>query len=92
MKDELMFDTMIGLLKELKAYQFFLDWIKDKAGPEAQGLEKVLEDFRSEIASEPDLENKIRAVAASALQAGDKNLHSALILAFEQWKPTGKVN
>ena len=41
MENEQMFNVVIYLLKELKAYQLFLDWIKDKAGPEPQNLEKV---------------------------------------------------
>lgn len=92
MENEQMLNVIISLLKELKAYQLFLDWMKNNAASQAQSLEKVLNDFRRELSLDPDVETQLRTIAASALQAGDKNLHLALTQALQQWTPKGRVN
>ncbi len=87
-----MFDTMIGLLMELKAYQMFVDWMKDKAGPHARDLEGVLVSSRLEVASEPEIQSKLRTIAEGVLQQGEDNLAQALAEALQKWHPKGKVN
>ena len=91
-QNELLFNTLIALLKELKAYQLFVDWMKDKAGSHSQDIEDVLSSIRLEIANEPALESKLRGIVEDALQSGETNLDLALALALQRWNPKGKVN
>ena len=92
MDNELLFDVTISLLKQLKAHQMFLDWVKDKAGSDAQNIENVLLSAQTELASVPALESKLRGVVEAVLLAGGKNLDSALAAALRAWNPTGRPN
>lgn len=91
-RNELTFNTLVTLLKELKAYQLFLDWTKDKAGPHAQEIEAVLDDFRREISNEPAVESRLRGIAEDALRSGESDLRLALTLALQRWTPKGRPN
>jgi hypothetical protein len=92
MENEQTLNVLVSLLKELKAYQLFLDWIKKKAGSQAGSLEKVLNDFREELSRDPDAESQLRTIAVANLQDGDKTLRQALTQALQQWTPKGRVN
>ena len=91
-KSEFLLNTMIDLLKQLKAHQLFVEWIKDKAGPDAQNLQKVLDDCRLEVENEPEIESKFRGVVEDALRVGDKNLDLALASFLKEWTPKGRPN
>ena len=85
-------NTTVALLKQLKAYQLFVDWVKNQAGSHAQDLERVLNNCRLEVENEPEIESKFRGIVEDALQSGDKNLDLALASFLKEWTPKGKPN
>jgi hypothetical protein len=91
-QNEFLINTMVALLKQLKAHQLFVEWIKNKAGKSAPDLQKVLDDCHSEVANDSEIESKFRGIVEDALQAGHKNLDLALDSFLKEWTPKGKPN
>jgi hypothetical protein len=91
-KNELLLNTVVSLLMELKAYQLFLDWIKNKAGPHSEEIEGILIQSRREVASDQDLQSRLRGIAEDALQRGEDNLSQHLQAFLRSWNPKGKAN
>lgn len=53
-------------------------------------LERVLNNCRLEVESEPEIGSKFRGIVEDALLSGDKNLDLALASFLKEWTPRGK--